>query len=109
MRWQKNNFFVNFGLQGWLAAVCKCIVLWAGFILSLYRGRKNKINPLKFALSYQKAKSSIILILSLSYQVTGLFLHLPLTVIINRRFNAVYLMLWCVYSLILGAFNFCPP
>jgi hypothetical protein len=35
----KNNSFANFGLQGWLAAVCKCVVLWAGFF---ERGRKIK-------------------------------------------------------------------
>jgi hypothetical protein len=35
----KNNSFVNFGLQGWLAAVCKCVVLCVGF---LYFARKKK-------------------------------------------------------------------
>lgn len=51
-----------------LANVCN--VGW-GFRLLLRVGEKNKINSLKFALSYQKAKSSIILILLLSFQVVG--------------------------------------
>ena len=42
MRWQKNNSFVNFGLQSWLATVCKCVVLWAGFPFSLCGGRKKQ-------------------------------------------------------------------
>jgi hypothetical protein len=44
---EKNNSFANFGLQGWLAAVCKCVVLWAGFLLSLCGGKKTKEIPLK--------------------------------------------------------------
>jgi hypothetical protein len=43
-RWQKNNSFANFGLQGWLAAVCKCVVLVGGVSSFFARGRKNKIN-----------------------------------------------------------------
>lgn len=31
----KNNFFASVGLRGWLAAVYKLVVLWAGFLLSL--------------------------------------------------------------------------
>jgi hypothetical protein len=46
VRRQKNNSFANFGLQGLLAAVCKCVVLWAGFPLSLRGRTKNKINSL---------------------------------------------------------------
>jgi len=57
--WQKNSSFVNFGLQGRIAAVCKCAVLWVGFLFA--RGRKNKINSLKFAQIYQRLKSFFII------------------------------------------------
>ncbi len=49
---QKNSSFVNFGLQGWYAAVCKCAVLWVEFLFFLRGEEKNKINPLKFVPSY---------------------------------------------------------
>jgi hypothetical protein len=42
VRRQKNNSFANFALQGWLAAVCKCVVLWAGFLSSYAGGEKTK-------------------------------------------------------------------
>jgi len=59
VRWQKNNSFANFGLQGWLAAVCKCVVLWAGFPLSLRGGRKNKINSHQTAPPYQRSTNPV--------------------------------------------------
>jgi hypothetical protein len=60
VRWQENSSFVNFGLQGWLAAVCKCAVLWAGFLLSLRGGgRKNKINSPQTAPPYQRSTNPV--------------------------------------------------
>lgn len=37
----KNNSFANFDLPGWFVAVCKCVVLWAGFLISLCGGQKK--------------------------------------------------------------------
>jgi len=56
-----------------LANVCN--VGW-GFNIPLRVGEKNKINSLKFALSFQKAKSSVILNLSLSFLVVAVFFSL---------------------------------
>ena len=47
----KNSSFANFGLAGLACEVCKCAVLWVGFLFFfLQEGEKNKINSLKFAL-----------------------------------------------------------
>jgi len=47
------------------------------FLLFLREGEKNKINSIMFALPYQKAKSFLSLILSLSYlPAVSVFLHL---------------------------------
>jgi hypothetical protein len=68
-------FGLSVGLWG-LANVLQC---GRGFFLFSRVGKKNKINSLKFALTYQRAKFILISILSLSYQVFVVFLHLPLT------------------------------
>jgi len=52
--------------------------MWDGFLSSFFAGgEKNKINSIMFALPYQKAKSFLSLILSLSYlPAVSVFLHL---------------------------------
>jgi len=91
VRWQKNNSFVNFGLQGWLAAVCKCVVLWAGFLLSLCGGEKKQNKFPQVFTDLSKNYFNSFSILSLSYQVIGVFFaqcplikpHSPLDTLYN--------------------------
>jgi hypothetical protein len=62
--------------------------MWVGVSIVFLRvGEKNKINSFKFALTYQRAKSILISILSLSYQVVVVFLHLPLKRVVSSYVN----------------------
>ena len=96
VRWQKNNSFANFGFRGWLAAVCKCVVLWAGFPLSLRGGRKNKINSPQTAPPYQRSTYPVnpfFIIISIFYIVSKCHVGSPhllttLRVCIGRVFVA---------------------
>jgi len=54
--------------EHWLVGLWQCVQCgWGFFLLSLRGEEKNKINSIKFALSCQKAKSFLILNLSISY------------------------------------------
>jgi len=59
--------FANFGLRvGWCDL--QMCAMWVGVSFFFVGGKKkNKINSIKFALSYQKAKSLLISILPISY------------------------------------------
>lgn len=57
--WAKNSSFVNFGLQGWLAAVCKCAVCAGGFLFLCAGGEKNKINSHQVS-TYLSSKSLVL-------------------------------------------------
>jgi hypothetical protein len=81
---QHRSSFVNFGLQGWLAAVCKCAVLWAGFLSSfLWGGRKKQNKFPESALNYQRATNKSVRLFYNIYRQMSMFgrqLHLQLTV-----------------------------
>jgi hypothetical protein len=57
--WAKNSSFVNFGLQGWLAAVCKCAVCAVGFLFLCAGAEKNKINSHQLS-TYLSSKSLVL-------------------------------------------------
>jgi len=63
----KKQIFCKIWIEGWLAAVYKCVVLWAGFPLSLCGGRKNEINSPQTAPPYLQNTNPAIRIL-LFYQ-----------------------------------------
>jgi hypothetical protein len=76
------NFIVSIGYVGKISLFGKlwfedwyvglgneCNVGRVSFFFFLREGEKNKINSFKFALSYQKAKTFLFTILSLSYLV----------------------------------------
>lgn len=44
---------------GLASGVCKCAVLWAGFLFSLCGGRKNKINFPQTAPPYQRSTNPV--------------------------------------------------
>jgi hypothetical protein len=79
-RWQKKNSFANFGLQGWLAAVCKLFCFVAGFPLSLPGGEKKQKHSPQTAPPYQRSTNPVIRFCNnfnflLSYQCVELVLH----------------------------------
>lgn len=57
--WAKNSSFVNFGLQGWLAAVCKCAVCAVGVLFLCAGAEKNKINSHQLS-TYLSSKSLVL-------------------------------------------------
>jgi len=76
----KIALFVKASVAALACGALAMCAMWVGVSIVFLRvGEKNKINSLKFALTYQRAKSILISILSLSYQVVVVFLHLPLT------------------------------
>ena len=56
---------------GLASGVCKCAVLWAGFLFSLCGGRKNKINSPQTAPPYQRSTNPVnpfFVIISIKFQ-----------------------------------------
>jgi len=83
---QESNSFANIGLQGWLAAVCKCVVMWLGVSFVFARGEKkqNKFpsNCTAYPLSTNPINPFYVIISFLLYHINVSwfgFLHLHTT------------------------------
>jgi len=53
--------------ERWLVGLCQCVQCGWGFFLFFAGGRKKQNKFIQFAPTYQRAKSFLILILSISY------------------------------------------
>ncbi|MGF7141497.1 hypothetical protein [Roseimarinus sediminis] len=52
---QENNSFANFGLQGWLTAICKCVFLGAGVSFFYVREKKKQNKSQQTAPPYERS------------------------------------------------------